>query len=717
LVKQQQLLIEHATRYDEVPRPAFYASLGILVAAPVYQFGDFRLDCGRFELSRGGRSVPVERKPMELLILLAEREGQLVTRTEIAERLWERAVFVDTEHGINTAIRKIRQTLRDDPDEPRFVQTVMGKGYRFVAEVAVQGSEGDDVSERAEVGTNERVSAPTEVGKVEVSEDDSGNVEWVGSPSVRGSSDVAEATGNGGTAGAAAQPGAQIRLATVGETVPANAPDSGVRKFRRRWLVVPAVVAIGLTVAIWYMRRPLPPPRISDPVQINHDGYPKDLAGTDGSRLYLSLSFSGPQRIAQVAMAGGEIAPFPVPLPNPILHDVSQDGSSFLVGSEENGQQSLWDLQVPGGTVRRMANGVIQSAAWSTDGRSVVYSTQANDIFMVKSDGTDLRKLVAAEDHNRAWAGNFAWSPDGAIIRFNRGYRLWEVSSDGSGLHQVLPDWRPSSKLFCGHWTPDGKFFLFLARDHPSSAVRQIWALDESRTSAPQTPSDPVQLTSGPIFWDRPIPGRDGKKIFASGFIRRGEMVRYHAPTRELKPWLGGISAEHLSYSPDGKSIVYVSYPEGILWRANPDGTNPIQLTGPPYYPLNPRWSPDGSRILFCSDQDQGGGDYRIYIVSSQGGTPQPILPDDRGPQIDPNWSPDGRKIIFASGVPYTPEVVLRILDLASHQIVTLPGSQGISSPRWSPDSRFVAGINQSFGCSVFDFDSRRWSELQKGRV
>ena len=82
-----------------------------------------------------------------------------------------------------------------------------------------------------------------------------------------------------------------------------------------------------------------------------------------------------------------------------------------------------------------------------------------------------------------------------------------------------------------------------------------------------------------------PFPGRDGKKIFASGFILRGEMVRYDAPTRELKPWLGGISAEQLSYSPDGKSIVYVSYPEGILWRANRDGTNLIQLTAPPIYP------------------------------------------------------------------------------------------------------------------------------------
>ena len=73
---------------------------------------------------------------MELLILLASREGQLVTRQEIAERLWSSEVFVDTEHGINTAIRKLRHLLRDDPDDPHFIQTVTGMGYRFVAPVS-----------------------------------------------------------------------------------------------------------------------------------------------------------------------------------------------------------------------------------------------------------------------------------------------------------------------------------------------------------------------------------------------------------------------------------------------------------------------------------------------------------------------------------------------------------------------------------------------------
>jgi DNA-binding winged helix-turn-helix (wHTH) protein/tetratricopeptide (TPR) repeat protein len=102
------------------------------MTAVTFQFGEFELDCERFELRRGPHPVRLERKPLELLILLASSGSRLVTRDEIARCLWPSEVFVDTEHGINTAVRKIRHALRDDPDHPRFLQTVTGKGYRFM---------------------------------------------------------------------------------------------------------------------------------------------------------------------------------------------------------------------------------------------------------------------------------------------------------------------------------------------------------------------------------------------------------------------------------------------------------------------------------------------------------------------------------------------------------------------------------------------------------
>jgi DNA-binding winged helix-turn-helix (wHTH) protein len=95
---------------------------------PTYRFGDFELDVPRYELRRNGRVQKLERIPMKLLIFLLEKRGSVASRQEIVDHLWGGDVFIDTEHGINTAIRKIRQILRDDPDKPRFVLTITGKG-------------------------------------------------------------------------------------------------------------------------------------------------------------------------------------------------------------------------------------------------------------------------------------------------------------------------------------------------------------------------------------------------------------------------------------------------------------------------------------------------------------------------------------------------------------------------------------------------------------
>src|ERR1017187_7226870 len=99
-------------------------------------FEDFDLDARSYRLRRSGQDVKLERIPLELLLLLADRPGDVVTREEIAERLWGKGVQLDTENAINTAIRKIRLALGDDPAQPRFVQTVTGKGYRFIARIA-----------------------------------------------------------------------------------------------------------------------------------------------------------------------------------------------------------------------------------------------------------------------------------------------------------------------------------------------------------------------------------------------------------------------------------------------------------------------------------------------------------------------------------------------------------------------------------------------------
>src|ERR1700674_4245670 len=101
----------------------------------LFQFEDFVLNRGAYELRRGGVVVPLQRIPLELLFLLVERHGQLVTREEILERVWGKGVFVDSETSINTAVRKLRRALSDDPEAPRFVVTVPTRGYRFITEI------------------------------------------------------------------------------------------------------------------------------------------------------------------------------------------------------------------------------------------------------------------------------------------------------------------------------------------------------------------------------------------------------------------------------------------------------------------------------------------------------------------------------------------------------------------------------------------------------
>jgi DNA-binding winged helix-turn-helix (wHTH) protein len=106
------------------------------MSAEVRYFEDFELDPNAYRLLRGSEVVRLERIPLELLSLLVEHCGQTVTRDEILERIWGKGVFIDSEHAINTAVRKIRRALNDDANAPRFLVTIPGKGYRFVAPVA-----------------------------------------------------------------------------------------------------------------------------------------------------------------------------------------------------------------------------------------------------------------------------------------------------------------------------------------------------------------------------------------------------------------------------------------------------------------------------------------------------------------------------------------------------------------------------------------------------
>jgi Tol biopolymer transport system component len=173
-----------------------------------------------------------------------------------------------------------------------------------------------------------------------------------------------------------------------------------------------------------------------------------------------------------------------------------------------------------------------------------------------------------------------------------------------------------------------------------------------------------------------------------------------------------------VAFSRDGTYVAYVTFPDGILWRANRDGTGLLQLTKPPFYPRDVRWSPDGSQIVF-TDNSQNGVD-AIYVVPSQGGTPTRLIPEESGPQFDLTWSPDGKKVVYSTAPwhsigYYSPgKIEVRILELATRRTIILPHRpEGFWSPRWSPDGRYIAGLPLKMdNLTIFDLKTQRWKDL-----
>jgi Tol biopolymer transport system component len=244
-----------------------------------------------------------------------------------------------------------------------------------------------------------------------------------------------------------------------------------------------------------------------------------------------------------------------------------------------------------------------------------------------------------------------------------------------------------------------------------------VWALDERRSLFRQPSSIPIQLTSGPILWGAPIPGRDEKTIFVDGANPRGELSRIDQKTGSTRPFLGGISAEYVSFSPDEKFVAYVTFPEGILWRANRDGSNRLQLTRPPDHVSNPRWSPNSKEIVYITETPDGHDSIRR--VSAVDGTPLWLMSEEPADMHDANWSPDGRKVLFAESPGHgfmTGKRDLRVVDLETRQASILSGSDGMWSPRWSPDGRYIAGLRGLTGnLPLFDFATKQWHTLPGG--
>lgn len=507
--------------------------------------------------------------------------------------------------------------------------------------------------------------------------------------------------------------------------VPPSKPKSrlGVR------LALSAAGLVAVVFIVWFLL-PAQMPRVTGSSQLTHDGNSKCCAlVTDGSRIYFSTTNStgggilaaGQSLLAQVSLNGGEALETPSPIPNSRIMDISPDHSQLLMVSRPEEEFSnigpLWTIPLPTGSPRKLGDlkaDVLDEngARWSPDGQHIVFAS-GSDIIVANSDGTQPKKTVTVPGEVILPA----FSPDGKRIRFTLAdnaahtYALWEVRADGSDLHALLPGWHTPAHECCGIWTPDGRYFLFRTTGQ-GVGFGDIFVLPDRVGILHRSASVPSQLTFGPITFSAMTVTPDGKKILVDGFQRRGELVRYDPSSKQFLPYLGGLEAYDVTFSPDRKSVAYINLIEETLWTSRADGSGKVQLTYGPARAALPRWSPDGKQIVYMASQL--GKPWKMFLIPVGGGASEELLPGDT-PEGDPSWSPDGTRIAFSNGLPAGQEKSdLRILDLKTRQVSVIPGSSGMFSPRWSPDGRYLLALDlQSISKKLFlfDFQTSKWRE------
>jgi WD40 repeat protein len=456
--------------------------------------------------------------------------------------------------------------------------------------------------------------------------------------------------------------------------------------------------------------------------QLTADREFKSRPVTDGSRVYLTENTSADTAVAvQVSAQGGDTGRIPIPFSNASVCDMSPSGAELLVRGQEAPVGSsgdpveLWTVPLVGGAPRRVGDLRANSAVWSPGGRRIAYAT-GRRLSVAEADGSGARPIWSAPGPLAVTA----WSPDGRRLSLTvedprtRNTALWGISPDGSDPRPALPGFDlPASQ---GRWTADGRYLIFEAVSIEAGSDRRsdLWALP-TKARWPWRAARAERLTQGPFSFFHAAPDREGKRVFAIGARLQGELVRYDGRSSQWIPSLGGISAQSLDFSPDGRRVVYSSFPDGALWQSRVDGGDRVQLTMPPVAAVLPQWSPDGTQIAYTEAPPQGASSIRLIPVS--GGTSRPVMADDRS-QVDATWSPDGTSLAVGFALTDHREnrpITIQRVNLRTGVAAAVPGSEGLFSPRWSPDGRVLAALSRdSLELHLYDFESGRWRVLLK---
>jgi Tol biopolymer transport system component len=448
-------------------------------------------------------------------------------------------------------------------------------------------------------------------------------------------------------------------------------------------------------------------PQVISITQLTHDGVSKTNLLSDDSNLYVSEGLSSGRVLAKYSLPEVSRSLIPSTFANVQALDISPDRAALLIVPIRGGviNNEFWTLPVHSGTPHKLGELAGRDASWSADGQLLVFG-RGSALYIASSSGAAEREIFKAD--GAVFAPRI--SADGKRIRFTVGNTaqnttaIWEVGSDGSQPHALLDAWQHASSACCGHWTADGRYYIFQVTVSAPTAVTTLWALSDI---AAGSGTDPVELTRGPMSFGSASPAPDNKRIWAIGVQPAGQAVKYNAVSKEYVSLLSGVSATDIDFSSDGKWVTYVSVPDGALWRCRSDGSDHLRLTSEPEKTALPHWSPDGRQIAYV--RMKPGRPWKIAIISAKGGKPENVFEENRS-QIDANWSADGTRIMFGYLHKET-GINIRIVNLKTHEVTDVPGSNGLFSPRWSPNGRYVAALSPDFTrVMLFDDKTKKWS-------
>jgi len=577
-----------------------------IVARQRLHFGSFELDAYAGELYKHGLKLKLQGHPVQILAMLLEQPGELITREEIQHKLWpsESETFVDFEHGLNTAVRKLRQVLGDEAETPQYIETLPRRGYRFVGAIRAE-----ELKQAPGTGS---IGAKADEARADVEE--------------KASLDAAES-------------GVSV------QTLLSPAPV----KTRRAWLLNRPPLAIVSAAALIVMGFILLRFARSTPARLVVTGtrqltYLGDVKGrilTDGHRIYFTTLGKDP--LQYVSVNGGETTAMPCPVSRWVLTLHISPSGEYLLLREQYGpgggmRAPIWLVDVNSGAARKLGDIQAQDAAFAPDGKTIVVA-KGKELYLTDLLGANPVKLAEVSGYI-FWP---RWSPDGQRLRFHvwdgvtQTRKLWELNRDGT-LRQLFPGWKKANWVCCGEWMADGKYYLF-------QGDGKYWSISGRTASGNSEPALLTTIGAG-VFSATADPESDTIYVSVdqggSQDVFRWDLNPIHTPSilnQELKMVV-------VAYSRDGQWIAYShKAPTGYeLWRAHSDGTEKLQLTAPFQWIYMVRYSPDNSKIAIMASNPKG--PWKIYWVAAEGGSlhelPAPITV-----QADPAWSSDSQSIMF----------------------------------------------------------------------